>query len=230
MKVLVVDDNPQMLQQLSDLLEKEGYKTIRANNGREALDAYKKEAPDFICIDIMMPEMTGYEVCKEIRKNDMNTPVVFISAKSDTVDKVLGLELGADDYIVKPYDIHEVTARIRTITRRCKAKAAPEKQGEEFQFADVKIFPNQLRAEREGKPIELSMREVKIIRLFYQHKGNVIDRDILLDHCWGAHIMPESRTVDWHISQLRKKIEKDPLKPTLIKTVHGAGYKFEDSR
>jgi len=230
MKVLVAENNPQMLQQLCDILDKEGYVTLPAADGAEALQIYRRQSPDFVCLDIMMPDPSGYDVCREIRKTDAKTPVIFISAKSETADKVTGLEVGADDYIVKPFDVLEVVARIRAITRRCMAvKTSPENtEGQIFWLNGLKVMPRELRAEQAGKIIELSLRDIKILRLFHDNKGKVVDRNALLDHCWGAHIMPESRTVDWHISQLRKKIEKDPANPQFIKTLHGVGYKFEE--
>jgi DNA-binding response OmpR family regulator len=227
MQVLVADNNAQILQQLCDLLEKEGYTTLPAHGGIEALEIYRQTPPDFIFLDIMMPDLSGYDVCREIRKTDSKTPIIFISTKSATVDKVLGLEFGADDYIVKPFDILEVIARIRALTRRCLRQTDPDSQNQFFQFATIKVFPRELRAEREGAVFELSLREIKILRLFLDNAGKIIDRNELLDYCWGAHIMPESRTVDWHIFQLRKKIETDPAHPLLIRTIHGVGYKFE---
>jgi DNA-binding response OmpR family regulator len=230
MKVLVAENNPQMLQQLCDILDKEGYSTTPVASGAEALEAYRNQGPDFICLDIMMPEPSGYDVCREIRKTDIKIPIIFISAKSETSDKVVGLEVGADDYIVKPFDVTEVIARIRAVARRCIAARTPAAGGEDAPFfmGGVKIMPRELRMDKDGKVSDLSLRDIKILKLFYNNKGKVVDRNLLLDHCWGTHIMPESRTVDWHISQLRKKIEKDPTDPQLIKTLHGVGYKFEE--
>ena len=230
MKVLVVENNPQMLQQLCDILDKEGYGTESAVNGTEALRLYRHQPPDFICLDIMMPDLSGYDVCREIRKTDIKIPIIFISSKSETADKVVGLEVGADDYIVKPFDIPEVIARIRAITRRCvAAQTSPDTEGQPFRLNSLHVLPRELRAEHAGKVIELSLREIRILRLFHDNKGKVVNRNTLLDHCWGKHIMPESRTVDWHISQLRRKIEKDPENPQIIKTLHGVGYKFEET-
>lgn len=228
MKVIIADNNDETLQYLMDIFDKEGLKPVAAHSGQEALDIYYKEKPDFICLDIMMPDMNGYDVCREIRKTDSEIPIIFISSKSEPVDKILGLELGADDYITKPFDIGEVMARIRALSRRCISKNNPETIDDTFSIHDIVVYPNQLRAKRGENIIDLSMREVKILRLFYNNKNNVISRDQLLDYCWGAHIMTESRTVDWHISQLRKHIEPDPKNPTIIQTVHGAGYKYED--
>lgn len=226
MKVLVAENNPLNMQQLCDLLDKEGYRPLPAENGADALKLYQNDNPDFICLDIMMDDMSGYDVCREIRKTNDTIPIIFISGKSESIDKVLGLEMGADDYIVKPFDVHEVTARIRAVARRCISKASPQTKDETFEMDDVRVYPQQLKGERGGVPFELSLREVKILKLFKDNQGKVVNRDMLLDHCWGAHIMPESRTIDWHISKLRKKIEKDYLNPVIIKTVHGAGYKF----
>lgn len=229
MKVLVAEDNETVLQDFCDILDREGYKTLRAKDGNRALEIYREQSPDFICLDIMMEGLSGFDVCREIRKTDPKVPIIFISSKSETVSKVAGLEVGADDYIVKPFDIHEVTARIRAITRRCLAATPAGDTDKPFYLAELKVMPRELRAERDGKTIELSLRDVKILRLFSENKGKLVDRNLLLDHCWGAHIMPESRTVDWHISQLRKRIEADPANPRLIKTVIGAGYKFDPS-
>jgi two-component system, OmpR family, alkaline phosphatase synthesis response regulator PhoP len=226
-KVLVVENNIQFLDHLCELLDKEGFQTIKAADGDEALKAYNAEKPDFICLDIMMPDKSGYDVCREIRKDDIDTPIIFISSKSETIDKVLGLEIGADDYIVKPFDIHEVKARIRAIARRCLSRTKPESQNEQFKMGDLVIYPNKLKADKKGASIDLSIRDIQILQLLHDNRNNVIDRNDLLDHCWGAHIMPESRTVDWHISQLRKRIEDDPKNPMIIKTVHGVGYKYE---
>jgi DNA-binding response OmpR family regulator len=230
MKVLVAENNPVMLKQLRDILDNEGYQILSATNGTDALKFYHAESPEFVCLDIMMEDLSGYDVCKEIRKKDIKTPIIFISAKSRAADKVIGLEMGADDYIVKPFDVTEVMARIRAITRRCivskGTSEAPEDQP--FWLKDLKVTPRDLHAERDGKVIELNLRDIKVLRLFHDNKGKAFDRNTLLDRCWGTEIVPESRIVDWHISQLRRKIEKDPAHPEYIKTIHRVGYKFEE--
>lgn len=227
MKVLVAENNEQTLNHLCDILEKDGFSTLKAQSGEQALALYGDDKPDFICLDIMMPGMTGYDVCKSIRKTDEDTPIIFISGKTETFDKILGLELGADDYIVKPFDIHEVITRIRTVARRAIKQSKPETTSEEFQIGSVTIFPGKLKGQKGDDQIDLSLRDIKILRLLYDNRDQIVDRNVLLDYCWGAHIMPESRTVDWHISQLRKKIEEDPKNPQIIQTVHGVGYKYE---
>lgn len=227
MKVLVVENNQLILQQLCDLLEKQGYATLPAPGGEAALKIWRENKPDFVCLDIVMDDMSGHDVCKEIRKTDKAIPIIFITSKSATVDKVSGFDVGADDYITKPFDIEEVIARMRAVARRCLGKTS--QSNDSFKLGGLMVYPNQLRGEKAGIPVDLSLRDIKILRLFHDNAGKIIDRNRLLDHCWGAHIMPESRTVDWHIAQLRKKIEDDPANPALIKTMHGAGYKYDVS-
>jgi DNA-binding response OmpR family regulator len=228
MKVLIVDNNDQIRRYLNELLVNEGFHTIQAQDGQGCLSVYREKKPDFICLDIVMPDMSGYDVCKEIRKTDEQTPIIFISTKSEPLDKVMGLEIGADDYIIKPFDNHEVVARIRAVARRCYLKSEPEAVKESFTIHNLEVFPKKLMARRGEETIELNLRDIKILQLLKKNANNVLDRDTLLDECWGAHIMPESRTLDWHISQLRKKIENNPKEPEIIKTVHGVGYKYEE--
>ncbi len=229
MRVLIAENNPNTMDFLNNIFSREGFDVLLAENGTKALEMFKTETPDFVCLDIMMPDMSGYDVCKEIRKNDENIPVVFISAKNKVSDKVVGLELGADDFITKPFDVSEVIARIRAIARRCMKKNLNGSGIEEFfTMGNLTIYPKQLKAKRGEESIDLSLREIKILKLLHDHKNEIVSRDKLLDFCWGMHIMPESRTVAWHISQLRKRIEPDPKQPALIKTVHGVGYKYEE--
>lgn len=228
MNVLIVDNNSQIRLYLKELLKNEGFNVQEAINGQECLDAYADMKPDFICLDIVMDGLSGYDVCREIRKTDTKTPIIFISTKSDPIDRVMGLELGGDDYIVKPFDNHEVVARIRAVTRRCYQEKDSEKSLDSFQLNEVEVYPRKLLAVRGEDTIELSLRDINILRVLYQHKNEVVDRDTMLDHCWGEHIMPESRTLDWHVSQLRKKIELDPKQPEIIKTVHGVGYRYDE--
>ena len=226
MKVLVAEDDHHMRLGILELLEQEGYETVGAGDGQAALDLYAAEAPDFVCLDIMMPKMSGYDVCREIRRGNGTIPIIFLSAKSEEIDKVLGLELGADDYIMKPFGRKELIARIRAVCRRClSAEGAVPQQA--FQMGDLLVHPAELRARRGPALIELSLREVKLLRCFAEHRGAVLDRDHLFRECWGIDHYPNSRTLDQHISKLRKKVEPDPRAPTLIKTVHGAGYRFD---
>ncbi|MBN1868329.1 response regulator transcription factor [Candidatus Sumerlaeota bacterium] len=229
MKILIAEDDPNILDGLAQICEAEGYETLRARNGKEALALFQSQSPDFVCLDIMMPGMSGYDVCREIRKASRTVPVVFISAKSEEIDKVLGLELGADDYLVKPFGVREVAARIRAVTRRCLAARTPESNDEPFRMADVEIFPAELRARRDAADdaIDLSLRDIQILRILYENRGKAVSRHQLFQGAWGIDHIPNSRTLDQHISQLRKRIECDPKEPTVIRTVHGVGYRFE---
>lgn len=226
MKVLVAEDNLLTLGGLTEVLETEGYRVIQAANGAAAWDLFEREAPDFVCLDIMMPGVSGFDVCRRMRAARPETPIVFITAKSEEADKVLGLELGADDFIVKPFGVKEVVARIRAVTRRYRqSRSAVESQP--FTMGDLTIFPAELRCRRGDQTIELSLRDVKLLELLHSHRGRVLDRNTIFNHCWGEDYFPNSRSLDQHISQLRKRIELDPRAPAIIRTVHGAGYRFD---
>lgn len=226
MKILIVEDDAHIRQGLVEALAREGYTLIAAENGNVALERYRREKPDFIILDIMMPELDGYSVCREIRRHDEQIPIVFLSAKDEEIDRVVGLELGADDYISKPFGVHEIRARIKTIARRCLRNKA-EQPDSRFIFGDLTVYPNELCAQRDGQRLELSLREVKILACFYQHRNQVVTRDMLFDAAWGYDYLPNSRTLDQHISKLRKTIELDANNPRLIRTVHGAGYRYQ---
>lgn len=227
MKVLVVEDNAHTRAGLSEILEREGYRVVVARDGKEALEAFEREAPDFVCLDVMMPGVDGYEVCRRIRARNAAVPIIFISAKSEEVDKVVGLELGADDFIVKPFGVKEVVARIRAVTRRfLAAQGARGAQGP-FRMGDLEVFPAELRARRGEAVIDLSLRDVKILEVLHSNRGKVLDRNTIFNHCWGIDYFPQSRTLDQQISQLRKRIELDPRNPKIIRTVHGLGYRFD---
>ena len=229
MRILIAEDDTHILNGLREILEQEGYETIAAKDGKKALDLYAKSKPDLVCLDIMMPEISGYDVCREIRKEDRSTPILFISAKSEEIDKVLGLELGADDFIMKPFGVREVVARIRAVTRRYLLAKTPSPRTEPFHLGDLEIVPAEMTARRSGTDIELGLRDLNILRLFYEKKGEVIDRDTFYDRCWGTEYFPNSRALDQHIAQLRKRIEVDPKDPKIIRTVHGVGYQYEST-
>jgi two-component system, OmpR family, alkaline phosphatase synthesis response regulator PhoP len=227
MTVLIAEDDENIRKGLVEILTDEGYRTVEASDGPSAIAQFRSASPDFVCLDIMMPGMSGYDVCREIRASGSEVPIIFISAKSEEIDKVVGLELGADDFIVKPFGVREVVARIRAVTRRCFAARRPRELPAMFQIADLSVSPDELRARRGGEIIELSLREVKILELFSKNRGAVLERDAIFDACWGESYFPLSRTVDQHIAQLRKKIERDPKTPAIILTVHGVGYRYE---
>jgi DNA-binding response OmpR family regulator len=213
---------------LIEIFENEGYQVIGASNGLDALKLYKTESPHLVCLDIMMPEMSGYDVCKEIRKKDSQVPVIFISAKSEEIDLVLGLELGADDYIAKPFGVNAVLARVRAVTRRCLINREQKVTvSTAFHMGDLQVAPSELRVYRDESAIEVSLRDIRILRLLHRHCGEVVSRDTLFDECWGLNYLPNSRSLDQHISQLRKRIETDPKDPQIIRTVHGVGYRYD---
>ena len=227
MKVLVAEDDELTREGLVEILEAEGYEAVTAATGREALERFEAEEPDFVCLDVMMPEMDGYAVCREIRRTDATVPVIFISAKSEEIDKVLGLELGADDFIVKPFGVKEVIARIRAVTRRCLAAQQRPEEPTSFAIGDLEVFPAELRARRGDQTIDLGLRDVKILALLARGRGKVLARNTIFNECWGMRYLPNSRTLDQHISQLRKRIELEPKDPQIILTVHGVGYRYD---
>jgi DNA-binding response OmpR family regulator len=227
MKVLIAEDDHHTRRGLAEILDAEGYQTVMAKDGREAVTLIEREKPDFICLDIMMPGLNGYDVCREIRRKNPAVPIIFISAKAEEIDKILGLELGADDFIVKPFGVKEVVARIRAVTRRCLAlRSAPPSAGP-FKLRDLEVFPDELRARRGRDVIDLSLRDVKILALLHAQDGKAIDRNTFFNQCWGLEHLPNSRTLDQHIAQLRKRIERDPKNPLIIATVHGVGYRYD---
>ena len=226
MKILIAEDDRYTREGLVAILEQEGYETVVAKDGAEALEQYNRENPDIACLDIMMPEINGYDVCREIRRKNESIPVLFISAKSEEIDKVIGLELGADDFIVKPFGVKEVVARIRAVTRRYFISARHSDNDETFHLDDLEVKPAELRAYRDGQSIELSLRDMKILKALNKNRGKVLSRDTLFNAGWGVTHLPNSRTLDQHISQLRRRIEIDPKQPKIICTVHGAGYRY----
>ena len=223
MIILLAEDDAVTREAVAELLENEGHRVHAARDGREALDLWRAERPGLVLLDIMMPGASGYEVCRSIRREDRRVPVLFLSAKSEEVDVVLGLELGADDFLRKPFGKHELLARVRAVLRR---HAAPDADAR-ISFGPWEVHPKRLLAiHRDGREAELSVREAKLIALLAPRAGEVVTRDELLNACWGMEYFPESRTLDQHVLNLRKKIEDDPSRPVLIETVRGAGYRF----
>jgi len=230
MKILVAEDDPLTLEALDACLSREGFETVLARNGREALTRWQEEKVDLLCLDIMMPEMDGFELCRRIRKVDEEVPVIFLSAKNEEVDVVVGLELGADDFVRKPFGKHELLARIRTVLRRGGSKGKKLKSVSFLIKNELTVFPKELRAERrnDGTEISLAPREVAILSLLLARAGEAVSRDVLLDECWGTSYFPESRSLDQYIAQLRKKVENDPSSPRIIETVRGVGYRISN--
>jgi DNA-binding response OmpR family regulator len=224
-RVLVAEDDPAILTGLVDLLEGEGFAVIPARDGVEALAAHAKSAPDIILLDVMMPEKNGYDVCREIRRADPVTPIIMLTAKGEEVDRVVGLELGADDYVVKPFGANELVARIRAVMRRGRPRASSRAEAP-LRFGNVTVDPRTLRGDRAGTGFEVSQRELALLQLFMNRAGEALDRFTIMDEVWGVRYEGTTRTLDQHIAGLRKKIEADPAHPRHITTVHGTGYRF----
>ncbi|MHC4875396.1 MAG: response regulator transcription factor [Planctomycetota bacterium] len=225
MKILIAEDDRLTREGLVEVLRDEGYDVVSASDGGAAVREFRTAQPDFVCLDIMMPDQSGYEACRQIRAEAPDIPIIFISAKSEEIDRLVGFELGADDFIAKPFGVREVVARVRAVARRCFSRKEPEAR--EFQMDDLQVIPGELRARRDENIIELSPRDVAILQLLHANRGRALDRNTIFNHAWGEDYFPNSRTLDQHISQLRKRIEADPRSPRIIQTVHGVGYRYD---
>ena len=221
-RILIVDDEPAMVRGLEDNFRFEGYQTLSAATGKDGLARALQEAPDLILLDIMMPEMSGWDVLRALRQKGLDVPVIMLSARGEEVDRVLGLELGADDYVTKPFSLRELLARVRAVLRR----PGPRLKFEEFAFGDVRIRLRGRQVFKAGQEVRLTRKEFDLLRYLVEHRGEVVTRDRLLDEVWGYEQFPTTRTVDTHVLRLRQKFEKDPERPAWILTVHGQGYRF----
>jgi DNA-binding response OmpR family regulator len=226
--ILIAEDDHELRLGLIDLLEIEGYRVIPCADGAQALAAYQRETPDLLLLDVMMPELSGYDLCRKIRKSDNQTPIILLTAKGEEIDKVVGLELGADDYVTKPFGLHELRARITAVLRRSRnngnnsATTLPDR----FTIAGIVIDRKNYRLEQNGVVTALTPREMKLLDVFYSRPDQAIERNELLNAAWGIDYLGTTRTLDQHIAQLRKKLETDPANPKIILTVHGVGYRL----
>jgi len=227
MLILIAEDNASLRHGLAELLQLEGFDTITAECGLSAVATFEKSPPDFCILDVSMPGIDGFEACKRIRQRNEHVPILFLTARNEEIDRVLGLGLGADDYMGKPFGAQELIARIKAICRRTAPPSSAVIGGDVFVMHDLRIDTPALRAYRNGTVIALSPREVSVLRLLHQRAGFVVSRDQLYDHCWGHEHYPNSRALDQFISALRRKIEGDRSTPRIIATVHGAGYRFD---
>jgi DNA-binding response OmpR family regulator len=222
-KILVVEDEPAMVAGLRDNFEYEGYEVITAQDGMEGLQRALDESPDLVVLDVMMPRMSGLEVCKQLRAKRASIPIIMLTARGQEVDKVVGLELGADDYVTKPFSIRELLARVKAVLRRT---AVLPKDKEQHSFADVEVDLRRCRVLRSGKALDFSAKEFDLLKYFITHSGETLSRDRLLEDVWGYENYPSTRTVDTHLVRLRQKLEPDPEQPQYFLTVHGTGYRF----
>jgi len=230
--LLIVEDDANIRRGVVDILESEGYEVTDAQNGAEGLKLFKQNKFDLVLLDLMMPEMSGYDVCREIRKRDPQIPVVILTAKSQEIDKVVGLELGADDYITKPFGVRELLARVAAALRRAHVggEGAPAPLPEEFTFGRAVIRPKQFEARLGSQVTTLTPRELKLIELFLHKPDEALSRQYLLDQAWGIDYLGTTRTLDQHIAQLRKKIEPEDDKDPALVTVHGVGYRYKPAK
>ena len=222
-KVLIIEDEPNMVLGLKDSCEYEGYEVAVARDGKEGLEKASTEKPDIILLDVMLPLMSGLDVCRTLRNRGFEIPILMLTARGEEMDKVVGLEVGADDYVTKPFSIKELLARVRAHLRRSSKQLV---ELESFSFGDVELNFKKLTARKGGQALDVSAREFEILRYLIRHRGETVTRDQLLDEVWGYDSTPITRTVDNHIAKLRQKIEQDPSEPRHIITVHRLGYRF----
>jgi DNA-binding response OmpR family regulator len=222
-KILIVEDEPNMVAGLRDNFEFEGHQVLTAPDGVAGLERALSETPDLVILDVMMPRMSGLDVCKQLKSKKPHIPIIMLTARGQEVDKVVGLELGADDYVTKPFSIRELLARVKAVLRR--AKGAPREQ-EKVAFGEVEVNMRSCQVSRKGKSLDFSSKEFDLLKFFLNHPGETLSRDRLLEEVWGYDHFPTTRTVDAHIVRLRQKVEPKPDEPRFILTVHGTGYKF----
>ena len=222
-KILIVEDEPDMRRGIEDNLQYEGYTTVATANGTEGLRLAQQESFHLIILDLMLPGMDGLDLCRQLKREGNATPIIMLTAKGSESDRVLGLEVGADDYITKPFSLRELLARVKAILRRTTS-GSPNLR--EYQFGDFYFNFDRYEATKGEEPIELSPREFEMIRLLAEHRGEIVSREMFLEEVWGYESFPSTRTVDNHIAKLRQKIEEDPEHPKHIVTVHRMGYKF----
>jgi DNA-binding response OmpR family regulator len=222
-KILIVEDEPNMVAGLRDNFEFEGHQVISAPDGVAGLERALSESPDLVILDVMMPRMSGLDVCKQLKAKKPAIPIIMLTARGQEVDKVVGLELGADDYVTKPFSIRELLARVKAVLRR--VGTAP-KVSEKYAFGEVEVNLRSCQVSRKGKAMDFSSKEFELLKFFLHHPGETLSRDRLLEEVWGYEHFPTTRTVDAHIVRLRQKVEPKPEEPRFILTVHGTGYKF----
>ncbi len=224
-RILIIEDEPAMVAGLRDNFEYEGYEVISAGDGEAGLERVMADEPNLVVLDVMMPRMSGLEVCKRIKAKRPSVPIIMLTARGQEIDKVVGLELGADDYVTKPFSIRELMARVKAVLRRV-SQQTPTPEVYRFNDVEVNLRGNEVR--RAGKPVALSTKEFALLAYFISHPAETLSRDRLLEAVWGYENYPSTRTVDTHIVHLRQKLEPNPEAPRYILTVHGCGYKFAE--
>ncbi len=222
-RLLLIEDEPGLVLTLTDRLTREGYIVETALDGERALERASAEAFDLVLLDVMLPRLGGFDVLRELRKRNIDTPVIMLTARGQVVDKVVGFKLGADDYVTKPFEMIELLARIEAKLRRTVSAQHPT---ERHQFGDIRVDFRRAEVTKAGVLLDLSAREFQLLRYFVEHRGATLSREELLNEVWGYNAMPSTRTVDVHVAWLRQKVEPNPRHPQYILTIHGMGYKF----
>jgi DNA-binding response OmpR family regulator len=223
-RIIVIEDDRAILRGLKDNLEYESYEVYTATDGEQGYRLIKEQSPDLIVLDLMIPRMDGYELCRKVRSEGVTTPILMLTAKSEEMDRVHGLDIGADDYVTKPFSVPELLARIRAILRRAQP---PNDLPDQVHFDEVTVDFKRFTATKAGEALKLSRKEFGVLRLLAARTGQVVTRNELLDEVWGHDYFPTERTVDNHIASLRAKLEEDPAQPSHLITIHGVGYKLD---
>ncbi|PKL77323.1 MAG: DNA-binding response regulator [Candidatus Melainabacteria bacterium HGW-Melainabacteria-1] len=225
-KILLVDDEESIVESIEYALNQEGFDVVSAHNGQEALQKVQLEKPNLIVLDLMLPELSGLEVCRILRRERNEIPIIMLTAKGEEIDRVIGLEVGADDYLVKPFSLRELVARIRALLRRSKISDTDESAPQMHQYEDLEMNLTEHKVTVRGKQVELSPKEFKILAMLMSAPNKVFSREELLEQVWGLDFYGDTKTVDVHIRWLREKIEKDPSNPQYVQTVRGFGYRL----
>jgi two-component system alkaline phosphatase synthesis response regulator PhoP len=223
-RILIIEDEPGLRLTLSDRLRSEGYRVDTAGDGEEGFMRARGEPFDLILLDVMLPKRSGFDVCRDLRREGCETPVLMLTARGEVADRIVGLKLGADDYLVKPFEMAELLARVEARLRRRPPE--PSSTDETYVFDDIRVDFRRAEVTRAGAPVELSAKEYQLLKYFIEHRGAALSRHVLLDEVWGYNAMPSTRTVDVHVAWLRRKLEPHPARPRHILTLHGLGYKF----
>lgn len=224
--VLIVEDEPSYAEALALGLKKEGFRITVAADGAEALDCWKSEDPDIVLLDLMLPKVSGFDVCREIRLTS-NVPIIMLTAKNSEIDAVVGLEVGADDYITKPYRLRELVARVRAVLRRADARPAVSVDSAPTSVGEVTVDPIRHEVRVRGRLVHLPLKEFELLMLLMENAGRVLPREMIIDRAWGTNYHGDTKTIDVHIKRLRSKIEDDPHNPTRIVTIRGLGFKYQ---
>ena len=225
--VLVVEDEESYVDALTLGLKREGFRVIAARDGAEALVLFDAMRPDIVLLDLMLPKLSGVDVCREIRAKS-KVPIIMLTAKTSEIDTVVGLEIGADDYIAKPYRIREVIARMRAVLRRVPTTDDEAHGSEVLEIGDVRLDPTRHEVTVRGSAVQLPLKEFELLELLLENPGRVLTRDVLIDRIWGPHYVGDTKTLDVHVKRLRSKLEEDPANPRRIKTIRGLGYRYEN--